>query len=95
MGRSFIPGLAVQAAETQINRNNKKPGTAFYSKCSSRPQDHPGKCMVAGCGKVLDMLTYPHAERHGYSSPLEQYNAGMYKHINFRQIYKKEVEGIE
>lgn len=75
-----------------IENDRKKRSTNVYGchKLPSRPKDRPGKCLI--CGQVLDMLTYPHSNRCGFSSPDEQIKAGMYKPIDFRHVLENEIE---
>lgn len=88
------PQNILYSISASIENDRKKRSTNVYGchKLPSRPKDRPGKCLVEGCGMVLDMLTYPHAQRHGFESPEEMIAAGMYKPIDFRHVLENEIE---
>lgn len=67
--------MVQQAKASSIIREAKPPRKMFVMKKKRITMFTPGKCLVCGLG--YDVLTYVHAEKHGYKSPEEMIKAGV------------------
>ena len=64
----------------QIEYQNRRKPTVIKNKFKKASQKWQScQCMV--CGEYLDMLTTPHAERHGYKTTAEIIKAGYIRFI--------------
>lgn len=61
--------------KSKIVQQAKPPRKMFVMKKKRITEFTPGKCLICGLG--YDVLTYVHAEKHGYKSPEEMIKDGV------------------